>query len=165
MSGWDGRSPEERALLNPAFCSTLIWQAALQFHEADNTPLRFDATFLVLPTILHRQTRESLPRSTATSLAVWLNDNRLAHAHIVKHARTLSPFTKEALIFGGRHRMLLFVEDGVIADRAWEKQVRSNLHSLTNEVAACARRAAFLGRWLAKSGSADTVMALLGVRP
>ena len=28
MTQWDGRSQEERALMNPAFCSVLLWWAA-----------------------------------------------------------------------------------------------------------------------------------------
>jgi hypothetical protein len=35
----------------------------------------------------------------------------------------------------------------------------------SDEVRECAKRAEFVGKWLAQTGSAPTVLALLGVRP
>ena len=57
MSQWTSRPTEERALLNPSFCSCLLWQASVGYGSAGHAPLPFDISFLVLPTVLHRETQ------------------------------------------------------------------------------------------------------------
>src|SRR5262245_51328045 len=101
MSPWINRAPEERALLNPSFCACLLWQAAAGYEATSKQPLPFDLAFLVLPMVLHRATRESLPKLVKSSLAVWLDDNPLARSRVADRATLLSPHTKEAMMFGG----------------------------------------------------------------
>ncbi len=165
MKSWITRPPEERALLNPGFCSCLLWQAASGYQAAGQAPLPFDIAFLVLPIVLHRQTRESLPRATRTSLAVWINEHPLARSHVADRARMLLRFTKEAMIFGGMHALLDLNGVAVSANPQWKTRIAADLRTSTDEVRDCAKRAEFVGKWLAGSGSSGTVMAILGVRP
>lgn len=165
MRSWTIRPPEERALLNPSFCSCLLWHAASGYQEAVQAPLPFDLAFLVLPLVLRRQTRESLPRATRTSLAVWINEHPLARSHVAAGARLLLPFTKEAMIFGGMHGLLDLAGVRVRANTEWEGRIVADLRTSTDEVRDCAKRAEFVGKWLARSGNSGTVMAILGVRP
>jgi len=165
MIAWLTRSPEERGLLNPSFCAVLLWQAA-QGHMADsNAALPFEAAFLVLAMVLHRETRESLPRGVATSLAVWLQEKSLAPSRIADRSRALVSFTKEALNFGGLHGLLLLSPGVVRPNLDWEKKVTASIKASSDEVRFCAKRAEFVGRWFSRTGSAATVMALIGVRP
>jgi hypothetical protein len=165
MSQWTSRPAEERALLNPSFCSCLLWQASVGYESATHAPLPFDISFLVLPTVLHRETRESLPKVVRTSLAVWINDNPLARSHIADRARTLVPFTKEAMMYGGLHGLFELKGSAIAANLEWKKRIAADLKDSTDEVRSCAQRAEFVGKWLASSGSSGTVMAILGVRP
>lgn len=165
MIPWSSRPTEERTLLNPSFCTSLIWYAATGYTSNGSTRLRFDLAFLVLPFVLHRETRETLPRQTTTSLAVWLQDNPLVPSRVADRARTLLPFTKEALTYGGVHGLLDFVDGTVGANTSWKKKVAVEFRSATDEVRLCASKAEFVGKWFAKAGNPDTVMALIGVRP
>jgi hypothetical protein len=165
MSQWTSRPAEERALLNPSFCSCLLWQASVGYEGATHMPLPFDISFLVLPTVLHRETRESLPKVVRTSLAVWIDDNPLARSRIADRARTLVPFTKEAMMYGGLHGLFEFQGGAISANLEWKKRIAADLKDSTDEVRSCAKRAEFVGKWLASSGSSSTVMAILGVRP
>jgi hypothetical protein len=165
MSQWTSRPPEERALLNPSFCSCLLWQASVGYESIAHAPLPFDISFLVLPTVLHRETRESLPKLVRTSLAVWVDENPLARPRIADRARTLVPFTKEAMIYGGIHGLLELQGGAIAANPDWRKRIAADLEDSTDEVQSCAKRAEFVGKWLASSGSSGTVMAILGVRP
>jgi len=165
MMSWTTRPPEERALLNPGFCSCLLWHAASGYQAAVQAPLPFDLAFLVLPIVLHRQTRESLPRTTRTSFAVWVDEHPLARSHVADRARMLLPFSKEAMIFGGTHGLLDLNGAVVWASPKWKKRIVAELKTSTDEVRDCAKRAEFFGKWLAGSGSSGTVMAILGVRP
>jgi hypothetical protein len=165
MTSWADRSPEERALLNPSFCANLLWHAARGYSGDGDRALSFEETFLVLPFVLHRETREKLPRSTRTSLAVWLDENPLARGRVAIRARALVPFTKEALIFAGTHGFIRIEGGRLHANDLWKTAVNRAVKESSEEVRVCAKRADFIGNWFAKAGSASTVLALMGVRP
>lgn len=164
MMAWIERSREERILLNPALCAELLWYAA-RGCVRDGDGLSFEEGFLILPFVLHRRTREELPRAKQTSLAVWLDANPLVRGRIATRAQLLVPFTKEAMTFGGVHG-LLQIEDGQLqAVDAWRLSVNRAIRASSDEVRECAKRAEFVGKWFAATGSPSTVMALMGVRP
>lgn len=165
MTAWVDRSHEERVLLNPGFCANLLWHAASGYANDGDGALSFEESFLVLPFVLHRETREALPRSSRTSLAVWLDENPLARGRVVTRARLLVPFTKEALIFGGVHGLIILDEGRLRASATWQRTVNRTLTESSEEVKGCAKRATFIGKWFAQAGSASTVLALIGVRP
>jgi hypothetical protein len=167
MNAWAQRPPEEQRLLNPSFCSLLLWHAARAHAEADRGGggIAFEECFLVLPMVLHRETRESLPTMVSTSLPVWLGRHPLALSTIADRAHSLVPFTKEALRFGGAYGVLQFNQTVVRANPDWKRRMATALEDTSDEVRACAKRAEFVGRWFAKTGNAETVLSLLGVQP
>ena len=65
-SNWSKRTREEHGLLNPSFCSILIWHAAFGHitGSAISASLAFEEAFLVLPIVLHEETRRVLPKTT-----------------------------------------------------------------------------------------------------
>ena len=165
MTSWRDRSFEEKALLTPSFCGCLLWHAARGYLKETRVGLPFVESFLVLPIILHRGTRDALPRNVRTSLPVWLQENALARGRIASRAQLLVPFTKEALIFAGVHGLIKVENGEVQAANNWTNAITRNMNGTSEEVRACYRRAEFLGRWFATTGSAPTVLALIGVRP
>jgi hypothetical protein len=167
MITWNLRPPEEQRLLNPSFCSLILWHSARAHSEVDTTGLgiAFEECFLVLPMVLHREIRESLPKKGSTSLPVWLGQNPLASATISSRASSLVPFTKEALLFGGAYGALQFNQTIVRANPDWKKRMTAALNEASDEVRICAKRAEFVGRWFAKTGSTETIFSLLGLQP
>jgi hypothetical protein len=165
MSLWTSRPSEERSLLNPSFCSCLLWQAAVGHKSISQDPLPFELSFLVLPIVLHRATRDALPAAVRTSLAVWINDNPLARSRVADRSRMLVKFTKEAMMFGGLHGLLQFQAGMITANPGWKKLIAADMKDSTDEVRSCMKRAEFVGKWLASSGSSSTAMAIFGVRP
>ena len=123
---WEQRSREEQILLNPGFCANLLWHAASGYSDRHGKSLSFEESFLVLPFVLHRKTRETLPRSIRTSLALWLNENPLTMSRVAKNARLLVPFTKEALIFGGLHSFIQFDGGKLYANMDWKGAVNGS---------------------------------------
>lgn len=161
MTVWGERSLEERALLNPGFCANLLWHAA---NGADGA-LSFEESFLVLPFVLHRETRLALPRSHRTSLAVWLEENPLSRSKVASRAIYLVQFTREALLFGGVHGLIQIDEGKVRATVSLKRTIKKVLAESSDEVTDCAKRAYFIGKWFAHTGNSATVLALVGVRP
>jgi len=162
---WTERSSEERGLLNPSFCAILLWNADIGHTGQSGGSLPFETAFLVLPIVLHKETREALPKSLATSLAVWLEMNPLFRSRIADRARMLQPFAKEAMLFGGLHGLLTLDGGAVKGNADWTKRIAKSLSGSSDEVRLCAKRADFIGKWFAKTGAAPVVMALIGVRP
>ncbi len=168
MNPWTERNKEEQRLLNPSFCAVLLWNAASGFatEKSQYGPLMpLEEAFLILSTVLHKETRDLLPRAPTTSLAVWASENPLARATVADRARVLVPFTREALLFGGLHGLLRFPPHSVAANPDWRGRVSRILNQTSDEVRFCAKRAAFIGRWFARSGNGETVMAIIGVCP
>lgn len=165
MTAWADRTIEERVLLNPAFCASLIWHFASAGDVQGQRALTFAETYLVLPIVLPKISREALPRSTRTSLAAWLDENPSFQATLAVRTRTMVPFTKDALIFGGTRQLLQVSTEAIRANKELKRRARSALRQSSAETQACLKKAAFLGTWFIETGAANTVMALLGVRP
>jgi hypothetical protein len=165
MIAWEERSIEERSLLNPCFCANLLWHAAGGYSDESDGLISLAEAFVVLPIVLHRVTRLSLPRDTRTSLAVWLQNYPLARVRISSRAQSLVPFTKEALMFAGVHEFIAILPDGLKAGAGQKTAVNRTLRQSSDEVRECAKRARFVGRWFAKAGDSSTVLAMLGVQP
>lgn len=165
MTSWSQRSIEERNLFNPGFCAMLVWYAAQGYASERSVPLSIELSFLVLPFVLHKETRESLPNNIGTSLPTWLADHPIVRTRLGARASTMRAFTKESLIFGGSLGLLEIAQEGVRANASMKRRVNAALKATSDEVIDCAKRANFLGRWLEKAGGPETVMALLGVRP
>ena len=165
MTAWTDRTIEERALLNPAFCASLIWHFASAGEAQGQRALTFAESYLVLPIVLPRSSRDALPRSTRTSLAVWIDENPSFQATLAVRSRAMVPFTKEALIFGGTRQFLRVSTDAVRASLEWKRYANSTLRQSSPETQACFKKAAFLGNWFLETGTANTVRVLMGVRP
>jgi len=165
MTAWGNRSIEERALLNPAFCASLIWHFASVGGASGKRALTFAESYLVLPIVLPKSSREALPRSTRTSLAAWLDENPSFQATLAVRTRAMVPFTKDALIFGGTRQLLNISTESVYANLEWRRRANLAMRQSSQETQACLKKAAFLGSWLIETGAPNTVMALLGVRP
>ncbi len=165
MTPWADRSREERTLLNPAFCASMLWHAARGHELQNNHALALEEAFLVLPFVLDRKVREALPRDTRTSMTVWLDSEPLLRGRIAARARLLTGFTKEALLFGGIHDFIAISKGQLHASDQWQRVVRRSLKASSDEVRQCAKKAEFVGKWLALTGAAATVMAIIGVRP
>lgn len=165
MTRWHERSREEQTLLNPAFCSLLLWCAARGYASINLRGLSFEEAFLVLPMVLHRTTGEALPRDTRTSLAVWINNNPLAQGKIATRAKLLVEYTKEGMFFGGTHGLISIDEGKLRANEDLRLTLNRSLQGASDEVRLCTRKAEFVGKWFGQTGSGSTVFALIGVRP
>ena len=164
MRPWSERSPEEAHLLNPAFCCINLISACAGYSGSADRPLPFALCFVVLPITLHRRTRESLPKSIRTSIPAWLQRNTDARIGFYGRVMALRPHTREALHYGLGLGLIRVGQSGGL-NAAPESLVRTSIRSLDGEARECVTSAGFLGRWLRRSASTETTMALWGIRP
>lgn len=165
MNKWDTRTTEEKGILNPSFFSLVIWSASKAYKKNSGSNLPFELAFIIIPIILHKEIRSSLPRSTATSFLVWLNENRLTRVHISNRAPLLSKYVKEAIVFGGIYELFKIDKFCIVATDDFEKKINKNIKNASDEVQECIKKADFVGKWLSGAGDTATILALLGVRP
>jgi hypothetical protein len=156
---WSERPLEERVALNPAFLALLLRSAASGYEQESERPLPIPLTFVALPLVLHRPTRDALP-TIATSLPVWLQDHQLLREGFANRARAIAPAVREALTIG-LSTSLVRLSLGGIVEAAEPQRAR---HA-TAEIRHISTRARFVGRWLARAGDVATVYLLLGLRP
>ena len=100
MKTWLARSKEEAYLFNPAFCCITLSVAMRGYASVRDGGLPFRLAFMLLPIVLHKPTRESLPRDTRTSMAAWLQANSEARVLFYERLVSLKPHTR------GKHLVL-----------------------------------------------------------
>lgn len=168
MRLWSERPDELANLLNPAFCGFLLRTSIEGYSEASGVGMPLALTFLVLPLVLHKATREALPRSVATKLLAWLHDNPDLRIDFAQRARSLVPFTRESLLFLTVHDLTQTVPGGLvtpIGDFAAARRTLNTTTSATDEIAMCCNKSRFVGRWFAQSGDATTIYSFFGIQP
>ena len=168
MKPWIERTHEERHLLNPAFCTALLWSAARGAATRASLPrtsLSFLEAFLVLPLVLHQKTRKTIPNILTSSLPVWISAQPLFVAILPSRARSLVPYTKEAITFGGRYQLLRILEDQIINSAETDRSINRMLRQTSDEVRECMKKAEFVGKWFAHTGARETIFTLFGIRP
>ena len=165
LNAWDERPQDVSNLLNPSFLGLLLYRAVHGFKKESAAGMPFELIVLVLSFVLHGATRNRLPATITTRLPTWIQLNRDALLEFAKRTHSLLPYTKEALSFLAERGVLVFDENGRIDIGASKLTAVTQYQQSTDEIAACYKRAEFVGRWLALAGSPTTVFMLLGIRP
>lgn len=165
ITSWSDRPIEQARLLNPAFLAALIWSCAEGYGNIDPQGVPYPLSFVAMPVVLHKSTRESLPRAISTSLAAWLGENAQVHIHFTERAISLVPLVKEGVLFGINGQLLNLSSSRIVAAPRPRLIMTRFLRESSDEVRDCMEKAKFVGRWFASSGDYTTVMAHWGVMP
>ena len=156
MKRWSERSRVEASILNPALIALLVSEAARQY-EIQANPMIVSMAFLIPPLVLHRPTRDVLPRDTRTHLSTWIARQPVLRAGFPDRAAAMTPLTREALRFG--------IRNGVLEITGGEIRSLTTRPAPPGDLRVLIKNAGMVGRWLAKSDQPSTVFALFGVRP
>lgn len=161
---WKQRPFEIANLLNPAFCSVVLRDAIFAYHAEKKGSMSFALGFLVLPIVLHEPTRTALPKRTDVTLVEWLDDNPeiIVTYQFAERTREMTPYTKEAVIFGMKNNIFNLDARGNF------KPLRMNSEMAwpdTSKPFKIRKQSEFLGRWFAKSGEPSKIFRLLGILP
>ncbi|WP_406293020.1 DUF6521 family protein [Embleya sp. NBC_00888] len=161
MTTWSERPSVVATMLNPALIAAVLATTADGHAKEAGTGVPWVLSFVAAPMVLHRGTREALPASTATHLATWVSRNPVLRAGLPQRAVGLVEPVRAGLRFGLAHGILRLEEDRLAAvPRRRPKGFRS-----PRELDLILRKANLVGRWLSKTDSPATVLALLGVAP
>ena len=163
MKPWKSRPLEIANLLNPAFTSLLLFDAASAYKQASSEGIPYPLAFLVLPIVLHKNTREKLPYSKSTRMHMWLQTYSEVRVGFSGRVKRLKPFTQEGLLFGIQQQILRFTEAGGIVSTS----SRYSRYSFTQDTEpyACRQKAKLVGRWFSSTGSVKNIFLMWGIRP
>jgi hypothetical protein len=139
---WQNRPFEIRNLLNPYFCTTLIWESVYGFCEEKKEGMSFSLVFLVLPFILHNEIREKLPDRKDTNLLSWVEKiNKETFIRIPTYCHNLAPYTRESIILGIQQQLLFVNGKGLLQS--------SNTLSKPEDLKGYRKKAQMLGKLFA----------------
>jgi Family of unknown function (DUF6521) len=163
MTAWAERSRTQAHMLNPALLATITANAAVQFHANSEEGMPWPYAFIVAPLVLHRGTRDALPRDTRTHLTAWVADHPVEHAGFARRALSLRDSVQEGIRFGLRNRLLEVDRGGGLSGSL--AAGRGHTLAKDSEVQRIVARAGFVGKWLTKIEQPATVFVVLGVAP
>ena len=99
MIAWDELPTEISHLLNPAFCALILHSGVDAYVGESEQPMPFPLAYLILPIVLHEDTRQLLPIAKTTTMHAWLQRYPQVRVGFVERATRLVEFSNEGLRF------------------------------------------------------------------
>lgn len=163
MIAWEERPAEVANLLNPAFCGLLLRATVSEYaNTSAASGLDFSLAFLVLPIVLHKPTREVIPRTAATKFHAWLQQHQPLRIGFSIRVQQLAPITRETLQFTMQRGTLALDGAGLLVAPAYNFR-RADPHLVSPTMTECRKKATFLGKWLGEAGSASQILSAWGI--
>ena len=160
---WIERNTIVANLFNPAFCGEIIRVVAMEYNKHTNAKFPFAFSFIILPILLHKETREKLPRTTRTYFFVWVEENDNLFFDFSTRAKSLVKFTKEAISFSIAYNKLIINESSEIEpDMSRVKVYQGEEY---DEYNAILKKAQMLGKWLSFTSDVKSIYSFLRITP
>lgn len=159
---WKDRPVVVANLLNPAFCGEVLRVAIKAYQKETNQGLPFALTFLFLPLLLHKDTRDRFPKTVTTKFYQWLEENAVVKIFIGTRIKNLAPYTREAIQF------LIYYEAININNQAELELIpyrKTKIIYKDDEIEDIYKKAEMLGKWFGRTGNIKTIYSLMGIRP
>lgn len=166
MNKWNNRPVEIANLINPSFCAFLIHETVKGYEEIahGNKGISYDLLFLALPILLHKATKEILPRTTRTYMHTWLQNNPEVRVGYATRAREMIPYTKEAIHFLMVRDLLSVNKDGYLSTSEFRMRLSLEIE-VKIYLVDYQRKAKLIGKWFALTGTSSTIYTMWGVSP
>lgn len=161
LPNWEQRPEITAQLINPAFCSEILRECASAYKKEANANFPFALSVLVLPFVLNSKIRERLPKTKASTVHGWINDNEDLKIGLASSISSFIPFTRESIMFAIAHDSLTIDEQGNIE----VKHRRGKLKADDEEINSCIKKAEVIGKVFSKSGNPLTIYSILGIKP
>lgn len=163
MIQWNKRSPEVANLLNPAFCAVIIYTAIFEYQEKSKSGLPFPLAYLLLPIVLHQETRKKI--DSKTNMVVWLQRNPDSLIGFPERTQSLVNFTNEAIEYLLSKNSINITKSTITVNVPLSKEKIKRYASIDSEIADCINKAKHVSRWFYKMYSVANSYAVWGVKP
>ena len=166
MKSWSSGSVSVEAIhFNPAYCGALAYEFVRAYQNAKKAPVPFALVFCALPIALHPATRNRLPKSIATRLFPWLENNSDALVGFSDRARNLTPYVRRAITYAALRQAITFNSGGTISVGPKRASFTpSALDKATMDIQTTVIAIRKIARWFAAAGGTSTILAAWGIR-
>jgi hypothetical protein len=162
-TAWSERNTIVANLFNPAFCGEIIRIVANNYNKHTNKNFPFAFTFLVLPILLHKETRDKMPRTTRSYFFVWVEENDYLFFDFSKRTKSMVKYTKEALTFSLAYKRIAISDQGeIVAQTEKAKLFDREDFEEYNEIV---KKAEMLGKWLATTSDVKSIYSFFRIIP
>ena len=162
MREWKMRTKEVAYLLNPAFCGRILYGTVKKYNEISNRLFPFPLIYLVLPLVLHKNTRRAI--NSRTAMLVWIQKYPELLIGFAERASDLVEITNVAVELLLQSELLqLTNEAGLQVNKT--KKAMSKTRFIDAEIKECINKSEQVGKWFAMAGNMETIYISLGVRP
>jgi len=158
---WVERSPEIANLLNPAFCASIIYSVIFEYQKSRKQPMPFVLSYLILPIILHKNTRERI--NSRTNMTIWIQKHPDVLINFPQRARSLVLFTNESVEYLLQGKIICFDNFGLNINKTLSKSYFKK--ELDKEILECYNKSEHLGRWFSEMMAEENIYAAWGVKP
>ena len=93
--------------------------------------------FMILPIVLHKSTREKLPRSQRKQLTEWIQENVSCKISFSERVISLRNYTQESIAFGLSHEWLSIDSEGKLFSNKTDNTVYRFSTLMNGEVKDC----------------------------
>jgi len=159
---WSMRTHEVAFLLNPAFCGRILYSTIRTYNEKTNRAFPFPLIYLVLPLVLHKETRMNI--NSRTQLLVWVQRYPQLLIDFPQRARELVPITNESVEFLLQTGKIRLTENGEL-EISSTSRILSKTKFVDEEISDCLKKGEHIAKWFALAGKVETIYIELGVRP
>ena len=151
------------AATNPAFCAVVLRAFVKGYVEQDPEGVPLSLLLIPLPVLLSGDIAGALVGTNATTgLLPWVARNPEITIGLRERVGRVASFTREALLFGLRYRVLTITSAGlVLPDTAGLK--KQPKFAATTDVGRALANGRKLGQWVGQVRSPQTVLVSLGV--
>ena len=163
MNPWEKRPIEIANLLNPAFCGELLRRCINEYNLKNNNGFPYSLSFLILPLILHKITREILPTARRKHFHAWLQENQNIRIGFVSRTRSLIPVTIESINFLLNMNVLSIDNNANL--HLTSLKVKTVKSQNIGEIQDCYSKAKIVGYLFSQIRKPSTVYLMFGVSP
>jgi hypothetical protein len=157
-------TPETRRLLNAPFLAAITASAASGFQNETERGLPILYSFVIPAMVLHKDTRDNLPKVVTTKMPSWAQQNAGVLAHLPSHIADLQQLVRQSLIVGYNVGLLTVANaNEIVPGDGINPTTLGASAKQSLEVPEIFKRAHFLGRWLSTAGNLPTVFSVLGI--
>lgn len=163
MIPWNRRTPEIANLLNPSFCSLLLYQVIHEYQNKSKMGFPFPLIYLVLPIILPKNLRAEI--NSRTNMIIWIQRKPDVLIGFAKRASNLVSFTNEAIEFLLLQNTIKIEQGKIIIEESLSQTKINTYAKKDSEVQECLNKSRHVARWFVNMRSEENIYAAWGVKP
>ncbi|MGE0793479.1 MAG: three component ABC system middle component [Candidatus Woesearchaeota archaeon] len=152
---------EIRNLFNPAFLASILAISINSYQSKSKLAFPYFLSFLIIPLILHKKTRDSIPGRANAKLHKWINENPQIQLELANRIKGLNNKIKKGILVGIQGKLFNLTSDGRLNSL---RKISPKIWNPNSEVIGICKKAHILGS-LFSTMDAMEIYAILGVKP